>query len=314
MGLAGMLLGLRNQLVFVVRLDRPSTVTLNALSHTILLVSGDPLELPVGYALPVGETLAPVLRIYLTGQICVEWGQCLIGERQLPRRQGRLAFAFLIIERTNPVSVEEIADVLWPIQRPIAWESALRALISKLRAVLVRVGAGRQLCIANAFGCYQLQLPPTAWVDLEVAKWNLHQAEGALQRGDPATAYAPAVIASTITRRPFLSGETADWVVRRREEIRGILVRAVDCVIEACFLSGDTTLALKNATEAVSLEPFREAAYQKLMRLHASVGNPAEALRVYGRCREILAAELGIRPSPETELVRRKILQPRTEM
>jgi DNA-binding SARP family transcriptional activator len=71
---------------------------------------------------------------------------------------------------------------------------------------------------------------------------------------------------------------------------------------------------LKNAAEAVTLEPFREAAYQKLMRLHAVVGNPAEALRVYARCREILAAELGVRPSPETELVRRQILEPPTEM
>lgn len=276
-------------------------------------MSGDPLGLPPGYAPPVGETLAPVLRIYLTGQICVEWGKRLLGERQLPRRQGRLAFALLVVERARPVSIEELADALWPVKRPVAWESALRALISKLRAVLARVGTGRQLCIANAFGCYQLQLPPTAWVDLEVAKWNLHQAEGALQRGDPATAYAPAVVASTIARRPFLWGETAEWVLRRREEIRDILVRAVDCVIEACSLSGDTTLALKNAAEAVSLEPFREAAYQKLMRLYAAVGNPVEALRVYARCREILAAELGIRPSRETELVRRQILHPRAE-
>jgi DNA-binding SARP family transcriptional activator len=258
--------------------------------------------------------LAPVLRIYLTGQIFVEWENRLLGERQLPRRQGRLAFAFLVDERSHPVSAEELADLLWPIERPPAWESALRALISKLRTVLARVGAGPQLSIANAFGCYQLQLPPTAWVDLEAAKQNLHQAEGALQRGDPETAYAPAVVASTIARRPFLSGETAEWVVRRREEIRALLVRAVDCVIEACFLSGDTTLALKNAAEAVTLEPFREAAYQKLMRLHAVVGNPAEALRVYARCREILAAELGVRPSPETELVRRQILEPPTEM
>ncbi|HEX6508344.1 MAG TPA: BTAD domain-containing putative transcriptional regulator [Chloroflexota bacterium] len=274
-------------------------------------MAGEPLKLPPPYAPQVGETLAPVLRIYLTGPICVEWGQRLLGERQLPRRQGRLAFAFLIVERDHPVSLEELADVLWPKERPAAWESALRALVSKLRAALARVGAGRQLCIANAFGCYQLQLPPTAWVDLEVAKWNLHQAEGALLRGDPATAYVPGVVASTITRRPFLSGETAEWVVRRREEIRGILVRAVDCVIEASSVSGDTSLALKNAAEAVSLEPFREAAYQKLMRLHATAGNPVEALRVYARCREILAAELGIRPSPETELVRRQILQPR---
>ena len=37
------------------------------------------------------------------------------------------------------------------------------------------------------------------------------------------------------------------------------------------------------------------------MRLHADMGNRAEALRVFGRCRELLRDELGADPSKETE-------------
>jgi len=37
------------------------------------------------------------------------------------------------------------------------------------------------------------------------------------------------------------------------------------------------------------------------MRLHHGAGDRAEALRVYRRCRRLLAEELGTAPSPETE-------------
>jgi DNA-binding SARP family transcriptional activator len=44
----------------------------------------------------------------------------------------------------------------------------------------------------------------------------------------------------------------------------------------------------------VRLEPFRETAYQLLMKTHAAAGDRAEALRVYARCREVLRDELGV--------------------
>jgi branched-chain amino acid transport system substrate-binding protein len=45
------------------------------------------------------------------------------------------------------------------------------------------------------------------------------------------------------------------------------------------------------------------------MEAHAAAGNPAEALRVYERCRRFLADELGAYPSPETEAVYLDVLR-----
>ena len=47
------------------------------------------------------------------------------------------------------------------------------------------------------------------------------------------------------------------------------------------------------------------------MEAHAAAGNRAEALRVYERCRRLLADELGAYPSPETEAVYRALLDTR---
>ena len=46
------------------------------------------------------------------------------------------------------------------------------------------------------------------------------------------------------------------------------------------------------------------------MRVHATAGSRTEALRTYQRCRRVLADELGVPPSAETEAVYTAIVQP----
>ena len=55
--------------------------------------------------------------------------------------------------------------------------------------------------------------------------------------------------------------------------------------------------------ERIELEPFRETGWQRLIRALADGGNRAEALRAYTQCKKLLADELGIAPSPETEAI-----------
>lgn len=68
-------------------------------------------------------------------------------------------------------------------------------------------------------------------------------------------------------------------------------------------------LAIEYIASVIELEPFRESAYCDLMRLHQSMGNRAEALRVYERCRPLMREELGADPSPQTTSVFLAILR-----
>ena len=241
-----------------------------------------------------------MLRIYLTGEICVESGRLLVREQRLPRRQGRLAFAYLVSERHRAVARDELAELLWPDSPPTAWEGAVSALVSKLRSLLAELGLERNV-IATAFGCYQLKFPAGAWVDTEAALASVHEAEGALRAGTPHQAYIPTVVAAAILRRPFLPGAEGVWIDSRRDVLRAALVRTLDCRAELHVWNGEPSLALRAAEEAVRLEPYRETGYQRLVRIHLATGNRAEALRVYERCRRLLADELGTRPTGDTE-------------
>jgi DNA-binding SARP family transcriptional activator len=249
-----------------------------------------------------------LIRIYLAGEVAVERGEQLLREADLPGRQGRLALAYLVAERERAVTQSELAELLWPDALPPSWPMALSAVVSKLRQKLGTVGLDRDRIIANAFRCYQFRPPAQAWIDLEAAADALHQAEGAVQAGQPDAAYGPALIATTIARRPFLAGEDAPWVMTRRQRLREILVRALDCRVEALIWNGELALAQDQARAAVELEPFRESGYRRLMQVLVKRGDRAEAVRVYQDCRRRLAEELGVAPSDETESLMRSVI------
>ena len=140
-------------------------------------------------------------------------------------------------------------------------------------------------------------LPAGAWIDVDAAEEALERAEAALAAGDLGEARSQATVAAALARRSFLPGEDSSWVEEKRRDLREVLVRSLECLRDACFGAGEFTEAVRHAEEVTELEPFRE-------RLppadggHAAAGNPAEALRVYERCRRFLAEELGAYPLP----------------
>jgi len=241
-----------------------------------------------------------MLRIYLTGGLSVASPEALIRAERFPRRQGRLAFAYLVSNRSRQTTRDDLVDLLWPQHTPRAFDAALSALVSKLRSVLAGAGLSRYALTA-ADRCYQLHLPADSWIDTEAAIEAVHTSEAALRSGSHKSAYGPAVVACAILRRRFLPGDDGSWIDEIRQSLLAVRLRALDCLAEIHSWNLEPPLALRAAEEAVSLEPYRDAGYRRLMQIHKLAGNPAEALRVYQRLSRLLAIELGMRPAPETQ-------------
>jgi SARP family transcriptional regulator, regulator of embCAB operon len=249
------------------------------------------------------------VRISLTGRVSIEANGARLDERSFPGRQGRLVFAYLLAEEGRAVPRDELAEMLWGDAPPTRWEKALSVLVSKLRALLEECGVDGQEALRSAFGCYQLVLPPGAWIDLAAAREAADRTEAALSTGDTRVAREAAAEAAALARRSFLPGEDGLWIEEKRRELSELLVRALECAADACLAAGDTREAVRHAEELTALEPYREGGYRRLMQAHAAAGDNAEALRVYERCRRLLAEELGAYPSAETESVYRDLLR-----
>ena len=110
------------------------------------------------------------LRVQICGSLAVEHdGQRIEG--QLPGRQGRLLFTYLVVNRYRPVRRDELAEALWREPDPAAVDARLNPLLSKLRRIF---GAGA----IDGRTTVRLNLPD-AWVDLEAASEAIHRAESA---------------------------------------------------------------------------------------------------------------------------------------
>jgi DNA-binding SARP family transcriptional activator/ABC-type branched-subunit amino acid transport system substrate-binding protein len=218
-------------------------------------------------------------------------------------------FAYLAAQEGRPVPRGELAGLLWADELPATWEKALRVLMTKLRALLEECGIDGSTALTSAFGCYKLTLPAGAWIDVDAAVEALERAEAELAVGDHREAILQATTSAALARRVFLPGEEGPWVEEKRRDLRELLVRSLECLRDASLASGEVARAVRQAQEVTELEPFRESGYRRLMESHAAAGNPAEALRVYERCRRFLADELGAYPSAETEAAYLEILR-----
>ena len=254
-------------------------------------------------------TLEPQsVRVHLAGRVSLEVDGRQFDQAEFPGQQGRVVFAYLVAERSRPIARSELLATLWPGETPPSCESALNAVVSKVRALVARSGLDAQSTLVAAPGCYELRLPPAAWVDLEVAADAIHEAESALRSGDASGAYGPSAIAHHIARRPFLPGAEGSWVDGVRARLRAILLRALECRAEVYLWNCEHSLAVEAARELTTLEPLRESGHRLLIRALAAGGNSAEALAAYERCRRLIARELGVNPSKQTKAVYEAVL------
>ena len=207
----------------------------------------------------------------------------------LPGRQGRLLFAYLVLNRSRGCPRDELIDVLWPEGPPAAADSALSALLSKLRRALGEgVLTGPRRVAAAARG-------PGRGRHRGVARPRSVEAEAAMEAGDHARRPRAARDALATDLQTFLPDAEGGWAAEQRRELETIRLRALETLAEAGLRQGGRELgaAEQAARAAIAAAPFRESAHRLLMEVHEAAGNPAEALRAFEELRSLLREELG---------------------
>ena len=257
------------------------------------------------------QDVGMTLRIYVTGTLHIvgetppEAVPTRVDERMLPGRQGRLVLAMLAVEHRRPVSRDELAEELWPDDLPAAWDVAVRAVISKSRAALERLGTP---LIDGAFAAYRWRMPPDGWLDLDECGAAVHRAESALRAGDLTGAAGDGLVASVISGRPFLAGIDSQWVEMQRGRLREVRIRALDCTSEVWLQTGDPGEAARESRRILDLDPYHEPAIRRTMRSLMAAGDRAAAARAYQDFRQRVVEDLGVEPSDETLDLRRELL------
>ncbi len=220
---------------------------------------------------------------------------------QISSRKSRALLAYLALSNGRAQSRERLAALLWADSNEAQARTSLRQALSALRKSL-----DDQAQILDAGLEVVTLIPETVWVDA-VAFDEGVKAGGHEELARSLEWYEGDLLDGLSTDAPAFE----QWIVAERERLRGNAVSGYARLCTYFQEIGDPEQARQAATRLLALDPVREDAHRQLMRLYLVQGRTVEAIKQYQLCRQSLARELGVVPTPETEALYREIVEGR---
>lgn len=232
------------------------------------------------------------MEIRLLGPVTV------VGDRgpiDLGGRKQRSLLALLAAHAPAVVSVDRCVQALWGDEPPDGATHTLQTYVSNLRRLL-----GDPARIVGSDGGYRL-VPAEGW-KIDVAELEKASADADLD------ALARMVGDGNVDPLGDLADEAwaRPYVTRWSELRRQAFLQLADARLE----EGEAETLIVELEEAVDAEPLHEPTWARYVLALYRAGRQVDALRAFGRLRDLLGEELGIEPSPElVELEERILLQ-----
>jgi DNA-binding SARP family transcriptional activator/tetratricopeptide (TPR) repeat protein len=213
--------------------------------------------------------------------------------------------AVLLWRANQPVSADELAELVWDGAPPNRAPEAIRALVMRLRRRLGPRAAAR--IVTRAPG-YVIEITAD---ELDASRFEelTRQAGAAVRAGQWARASGTAAEALGLWRGAPLADVPSqllrDQWVPHLEQLR---VQALDWRIEGDLHDGRHGQLIPELRDLTARHPLRENFHSQLMLALYRCGRQAEALAEYERARDVLVAELGIEPGPGLRDLHQRIL------
>ncbi|MHB0874753.1 MAG: BREX system ATP-binding domain-containing protein [Anaerolineae bacterium] len=212
----------------------------------------------------------------------------------------RALLVYLAVEGERPQRRERLAGLLWPERPDSVALGNLRAALAGLRGAMGdREASPAYLHISRDSIGFNLSSDH----ELDVRTFE-RLLEATQEQADVAARLEQAV---ALYRGSFMEGfsladapEYEQWLLIRRERLERQALSAMGRLAAQHEGAGRYEEGLALAWRQLELAPWEEGAHQQLMRLLALSGQRSAALAHYGRCRQVLADELGTEPGPET--------------
>jgi two-component SAPR family response regulator len=213
--------------------------------------------------------------------------------------KARALFQHLLCNPDRVIAKEALLEVLWANEGTEPNASSLKVAAHGVRTTLRQAPAhlGDAACTLDFVGCgYVLHLRG-ATVDVLEFERLLTRYRCAI---DPDDGVAQLTQAANLYRGHFLPGESAVWVLQRREWYRGQVLRALSLLRERAGNARRYDDLRQLCGQTLSVDSCNEDAYRALMAMHAAHGQLSEARRWFDVCRAQLRGTLGVDPAEDT--------------
>ena len=220
-------------------------------------------------------------------------------------RRSRDIFCYIATSPHRRVSKDVLIEAFWPNEDIDAVEKNFHPTISHIRKALNSRQAFKQNFIVFRDGAYQLNPELSYSIDTEAFERLIADAEIAKREKDAERLRTSLEAAYAIYRGEFMATVYDDWAEERRQFYTEQFGRVLTALAKLAVSEKRWQSAQKYANQLLKADPFREDIHRLVMKILAAQSKPAAVKKHFEDLRDLLKADLGIEPSPET----RKLFQ-----
>ncbi len=199
---------------------------------------------------------------------------------------GHAAQALKVVALFGRISVDELAELLWPGAEPGVGTRRLRNILWRIKS-----SSGDLLRRYDNFICLGDGVVTDVSVFEEAAGRAFKERQGCDAR------HTLAREAIRLYGGELLpSDRYADWATGPREALAQLRLQLLDLMLAHAFDSGNTQEALSLLEDLIEADPYEERYYIQLATLHLDAGNRSRVRAAISRCERMLD-DLGVEPS-----------------
>lgn len=222
--------------------------------------------------------------------------------------KGRALLAYLAVEAGRPHRRATLAALLWPdADRRTARQNLRRALYNLRQAIESDDLASPFFLVSRQDIEFSAHSACRLDVEAFTARLDACQAHAHHRLDDCADCMARLEQAVALYRGDFLAGFSLpdaepfeEWRLFKQEELHRRAIGALGHLAAYHERRREYEAAGHPLRRQIELEPWREEAHRRLMRVLARSGQRSAALRQYEVCRRSLVEEFGVEPAVET--------------
>lgn len=223
------------------------------------------------------------------------------------RRQERCLLAVLLLHAGHSVTTGRLIDLLWDDAPPASARATVHTYVGRIRAAL----RPYEVSVETRHDGYAVERGPHR-IDAQEFTALVGQAADAR---DPVERIGHYDRALALWRGPLLADVAGERLRSRLDGRLGELrLSAVERRAEAQLGMGLPERVAEDLTPLLQEHPTRERLVAAQMTALHRTGRRAEALRLYGRTRALLATDLGIEPSRELRTLHERMLSGDTRL
>ena len=223
-------------------------------------------------------------------------------------KKGRMMLEYLILHKDESISSSDLHEVLWPNEASTNPESALKTLVSRMRAALGRFDEMLGKCIVTSRGAYRWNSDLPCSIDVfefeelcrELSKATVMN-RGIEEKLEKALSmYAGDLIAG-------IDGES--WMVSRSAYYHTLYLRTAYLAIRLLKENKDYEGIIRICRRALDVDAFDETMHLELMEALVKTNRSNEALVQYRHATNLHYNYLGMRPPEKIQNFYKQIIQ-----